>query len=135
MGRTYGLDLRSKGNGPRPIRQRAVGIGGSGGDEAAGCGSRPWTPRRRHERAREMALGTAWAARCPIWTSPGSKRLESRGKVAFSDFDRFWRKLRKSAIWGVPGRWGSRAAGERCPALPGLLEDFFFQDRRFTGSR
>ncbi|PKI48924.1 hypothetical protein CRG98_030700 [Punica granatum] len=33
-----------------------------GGDGAAGGGSRPWTPRRRHERAREMALDTADAS-------------------------------------------------------------------------
>ncbi|OWM73882.1 hypothetical protein CDL15_Pgr018942 [Punica granatum] len=62
MGRTSGLDLRSKRNGSRLVSQRAAGIGGSGGDEAAGGGSRPWTPRRWYEKAREMASGTAWAA-------------------------------------------------------------------------
>ncbi|PKI54934.1 hypothetical protein CRG98_024667 [Punica granatum] len=40
---------------PRPISQRAAGIGGSGGDEAGGGGSRPWTPRRRPEWTREKA--------------------------------------------------------------------------------
>ncbi|PKI39186.1 hypothetical protein CRG98_040423 [Punica granatum] len=52
--------------GPRPVSRRAVGIAENSGDEVAGGGSHPWTPRRQHERAREMALGTAWAARCPI---------------------------------------------------------------------
>ncbi|PKI48897.1 hypothetical protein CRG98_030745 [Punica granatum] len=80
MGRTSRLDQRSKGNGPRPVSRRAVGIRGSGG------GSRPWTPR----------------------------------------------KSRKSAIWGSPGRQGSRAAGERCLACPNI---FFSLGRRFTGSR
>ncbi|OWM64204.1 hypothetical protein CDL15_Pgr018775 [Punica granatum] len=83
LGRTSGLDLRDKEMGRGPLARSGPNQG-SGGGEAVGGGSRPWTPRRRHERAREMALGIAWTTRCPIWTLPVSKRPESRGKVAFS---------------------------------------------------
>ncbi|OWM77605.1 hypothetical protein CDL15_Pgr017003 [Punica granatum] len=78
-----GLNLRNKGNGPRPVSRRVVGIAGNGGDGSAGGGSLLWTPQRRHDRVWEIAMGTAWATRCPIWTSPGSKRPESRGRVTF----------------------------------------------------
>ncbi|PKI53743.1 hypothetical protein CRG98_025873 [Punica granatum] len=62
-----------QGNGPRPVSQRAAGIGGSGGDEATGGGSRPWTSRRRPEWMWEMALGTAWASPWSIGASPAFK--------------------------------------------------------------
>ncbi|PKI40629.1 hypothetical protein CRG98_038978 [Punica granatum] len=47
------------------------------------------------------------------------------------------KKIVETAILGVLGRRGSRAAGERCPALPGLPEPFCFLNwgRRVTGSR
>ncbi|PKI31267.1 hypothetical protein CRG98_048342, partial [Punica granatum] len=49
-----GLGLRKKRTRPRPVSRRQPGLGGSGGDG----GSRPWTPRRRPEWVREMALDT-----------------------------------------------------------------------------
>ncbi|PKI65044.1 hypothetical protein CRG98_014513 [Punica granatum] len=58
MGRTSGLDLRSKGDGPRPASRRAVGIAGNGGDNAAGGGSRPWMPRKsRKSRFGDLRAG------------------------------------------------------------------------------
>ncbi|PKI30819.1 hypothetical protein CRG98_048790, partial [Punica granatum] len=65
-----GLDLRRKGNGPRPVSRRAAGIGGSGGDEAGGGGSRPWTPRQQPEWTREIALGAVDVSPWSIGTSP-----------------------------------------------------------------
>ncbi|PKH93971.1 hypothetical protein CRG98_049790, partial [Punica granatum] len=68
--------------GPRPVSQRAAGIGGSGGDEVGGGGSRPWTSRRRPEWTREIALGAAYASPWSIGTSPALNQSESGGKVA-----------------------------------------------------
>ncbi|PKI69560.1 hypothetical protein CRG98_010043 [Punica granatum] len=45
-----------------PLAEGRPGSGGSGGDEAGGGGSHPWTPRRRHERARVTVLDTADAS-------------------------------------------------------------------------
>ncbi|PKI45791.1 hypothetical protein CRG98_033798 [Punica granatum] len=62
LDRSVGPSLQRKRNGPRPVSRRAAEIGGSGGDEVGGGGSRPWTPRRRHERARVTVLDTADAS-------------------------------------------------------------------------
>ncbi|PKI71157.1 hypothetical protein CRG98_008455 [Punica granatum] len=50
-------------------------------------------------------------------------------------FRPIWRKSRISAIFFVLGRRGSRAAGERCPALLGLPKFFFVFSTGVTGSR
>ncbi|OWM85538.1 hypothetical protein CDL15_Pgr020665 [Punica granatum] len=68
-----GPSLQRKRNGPRPVSRIVAGIGGQRRREAGGDDSRLWTPRRRHERVREIALGAAWATRCLVWTSPRSK--------------------------------------------------------------
>ncbi|PKI55631.1 hypothetical protein CRG98_023942 [Punica granatum] len=79
-----GPSLQRKRNGPRPVSQRAAGIGGSGGDEAGGDGSRPWTPRRRTEWTREIALGAAAASPWSIGTSPALNQSESGELSRFS---------------------------------------------------
>ncbi|PKI70224.1 hypothetical protein CRG98_009416 [Punica granatum] len=93
-----GLGLRRKRNGPRPVSRRAVGIARNGGDDAAGGGSRPWTPRRRHERVREIALGAADASLWLIGTSPALNQSESGGKVAGRRVMGSW-----STLPGLPG--------------------------------
>ncbi|PKI61166.1 hypothetical protein CRG98_018486 [Punica granatum] len=72
-----------------PLAKGRPGSGGSGGDEAGACGSRPWTPRRRPEWTRDIALGAAGASPWSIGTSPALNQSESGGKVAV-----FRRKLR-----------------------------------------
>ncbi|PKI75077.1 hypothetical protein CRG98_004551 [Punica granatum] len=88
-----------------PLTERRLGSEEDGGDGVAGGGSRPWTPQRRHERAREMALDTV---------------------DALPRFRPIWRKIVEIRDIGDPGPAGSRAAGERCPALLGLPESNFF---------
>ncbi|PKI39670.1 hypothetical protein CRG98_039940 [Punica granatum] len=61
--------------------------------------------------------------------SPGTAAMTLRAAVLAPG-------RREIAILGVLGQWGSRAAGERCPALPGLPEHLFFSlGLRFTGSQ
>ncbi|PKI55637.1 hypothetical protein CRG98_023948 [Punica granatum] len=78
-----GPSPQRKRNGPRPVSRRAAGIGGSGGDEAGGGSSRPWTPRRQPEWTREIALGAADASPWSIRTSLALNQSES------GEFSRF----------------------------------------------
>ncbi|PKI48117.1 hypothetical protein CRG98_031479 [Punica granatum] len=57
-----GPSLQRKGNGPRPVSRRAAGIEGAAATRLVGGGSRPWTPRRRPEWTREIAMGAADAS-------------------------------------------------------------------------
>ncbi|PKI76182.1 hypothetical protein CRG98_003409 [Punica granatum] len=87
---------------PRPVSRRAAGIGGSGGDEAGGGGSRPWTPRPRPEWAREIALGAVDASPWSIGTSPALNQSES-GELSWfsgdgSEFNRFPNSLKREQI-------------------------------------
>ncbi|PKI51300.1 hypothetical protein CRG98_028304 [Punica granatum] len=75
-----GPSLQRKRNGPRPVSRIVAGIGGQRRREPGGGDSRLWTPRRRHERMREIALSAAWATRCLVWTSPSKRRTRSPGR-------------------------------------------------------
>ncbi|PKI65040.1 hypothetical protein CRG98_014509 [Punica granatum] len=85
MGRTSGLDLRGKGDGPRPVSRRAVRIAGNGGDGAAGGGSRPWMLRFRLilEKIGEIA----------IWGSPGRWGSPAAGN-ADTKFGKQYKRMR-----------------------------------------
>ncbi|PKI48529.1 hypothetical protein CRG98_031079 [Punica granatum] len=109
-----GPSLQRKRNGPRPVSRRVAEIGGSGGDEAGGGGSRPWTPRRRPEWTREITLGTADVSPWSIGTLPALNQSESGELSRFSsdDFGRFG----GNRDLGLPGPVG--IAGSR-RALPG----------------
>ncbi|PKI69455.1 hypothetical protein CRG98_010158 [Punica granatum] len=85
----------------------------------------------------EDGFGHRLGCAVPDWTLPGSKRPESREKVAFSgeDFGRFWRKSRKSAIWGfwASGDHGQLVSAARlCLTCPNF---FFWGPVGITGSR
>ncbi|OWM78142.1 hypothetical protein CDL15_Pgr014961 [Punica granatum] len=67
-----------------PLTERWSRSEEDGGDGAAGGGFLPWKSRRRHERAREMALDTADASPRSIWASPELKRLGSGRILGFS---------------------------------------------------
>ncbi|PKI35636.1 hypothetical protein CRG98_043963 [Punica granatum] len=78
-----GPSLQRKRNGPRSVSRIVAGIGGQRRHEAGGGDSRLWTPRRRHERVREIALGAAWPR--GVWFGLHRGR-NGRNRGSFRDF-------------------------------------------------